>query len=216
MPVPQVFHAEDSLLLMSYIPGGDPIDAAVETDAAEHLAALHGITAPTFGLEFDTVIGGLPQPNARHRSWVTFFRDRRLMHMALEAHAAKRLDAALLGRTEKLASALDRWISDDVEPSLVHGDLWSGNIIARDGRLAAVIDPAIAYAAAESELAFTTLFSTFGPAFFRRYHELRPIAPGFFEERRDLYNLYPLLVHVRLFGGSYVGDVQRILTRFGF
>lgn len=65
----------------------------------------------------------------------------------------------------------------------------------------------------EIELAFGTLFGTFGPAFFRRYGELRPLRPGFFEVRRDLYNLYPLLVHVRLFGGGYVGQVEAILSR---
>ena len=66
------------------------------------------------------------------------------------------------------------------------------------------------------QLAFIGLFGTFGRAFYQRYHALRPIAPGFFEERRDLYNLYPLLVHVRLFGGSYVGQVERVLADYGF
>lgn len=79
----------------------------------------------------------------------------------------------------------------------------------------AFIDPAIYVAHAEIELAFTTLFSTFGAAFYERYAEHRPIAEGFFEQRRDLYNLYPLLVHVRLFGGSYVGSVENTLGRFG-
>lgn len=64
--------------------------------------------------------------------------------------------------------------------------------------------------------AFITLFSTFGPAFFNRYNEVRPVAPGFFEERRDIYNLYPLLVHVRLFGGGYVASVESALEKFGF
>ena len=75
--------------------------------------------------------------------------------------------------------------------------------------------PAIYFADAEIELAFATLFNTFGDSFFARYSERRPLRPGFFEERRDLYNLYPLLVHVRLFGGGYVGAVERILDRFG-
>ncbi len=216
LPVPKVLAVEDDLLLMSYIQGGDDIDARVEEDAAEHLAALHSLTAPTFGMVFDTVIGGLAQPNARHRSWRVFFRDRRLMHMADEAHNSKRLPTALYTRLTKLAGHLDKWITDDAEPGLVHGDLWSGNILVRGGKIAGVIDPAISYSDPEIELAFTTLFNTFGKAFFARYHSLRPIAPGFFEERRDLYNLYPLLVHVRLFGGSYVNDVDKIVTRFGY
>jgi fructosamine-3-kinase len=120
----------------------------------------------------------------------------------------------VLGRVETLAGRLDRWISDDARPSLIHGDMWSGNVLTKNGRIAGFVDPAIYYADAEIELAFATLFTTFGDAFFARYSELRPLRSGFFEERRDLYNLYPLLVHVRLFGGGYVGSVERTLARY--
>jgi fructosamine-3-kinase len=78
-----------------------------------------------------------------------------------------------------------------------------------------LIDPAIYYGHPEIELAFITLFNTFGDSFFTHYQEVRPIADDFFEERRDLYNLYPLLVHVAIFGGSYVQSVERTLRRFG-
>ena len=84
-----------------------------------------------------------------------------------------------------------------------------------DASIQPFIDPAIHYGDPEIELAFTTLFHTFGSHFFDRYREHRDIAPGFFETRRDLYNLYPLLVHVRLFGRPYVRDVDRTLKRFG-
>jgi fructosamine-3-kinase len=110
---------------------------------------------------------------------------------------------------------LPRWLDDGSPPSLVHGDMWTGNVLCKGGRIAAFIDPAVYYADAEIELAFSTLFGTFGEAFFDRYREHRPLQPGFFEARRDLYNLYPLLVHVRLFGGSYVGSVERTLRQFG-
>ena len=82
-------------------------------------------------------------------------------------------------------------------------------------RIAGFIDPAIHWAHPEIELAFGTLFGPMGDAFFRRYTEIAPLAPGFFEARRDLYNLYPLLVHVQLFGGGYAGSVARTLDRFG-
>jgi fructosamine-3-kinase len=101
-------------------------------------------------------------------------------------------------------------------PSLIHGDVWTTNVLAEGEQITAFLDPAIYFAHAEIELAFTTLFGTFGPAFYERYHQIRPIGPGFFETRRDLYNLYPLLVHVRLFGGSYVNSVHQILARFGY
>lgn len=213
LPVPAVVHGADDLLLMEYVEAGDPLDAAAEAHAAELLAALHAVGGERFGFARDTVIGGLPQPNPPTARWRDFFRDHRLLHMAGVAHAAGRLPAATLHRVEALAGRLDRWIDEPDHPSLIHGDAWTGNILCRRGRVAAFVDPAIYHADPEIELAFGTLFGTFGPAFFRRYGELRPLRPGFFEIRRDLYNLYPLLVHVRLFGGGYVGQVEAILSR---
>lgn len=215
LPVPAVYHADDHLLVMEFIPTSGAIDRAVEVDAAEHLAALHALTAPEFGFDYDTVIDGLPQPNPTSASWRAFFRDHRLLHMARAALAARQLPGRTMARLETLAGRLERWIGEANKPSLIHGDMWSGNVLCRDGQIAGFVDPAVYFADAEIELAFSTLFGTFGNAFFRRYGELRQLAAGFFEERRDLYNLYPLLVHVRLFGGSYVGQVERTLTKFG-
>jgi fructosamine-3-kinase len=215
LPVPKVIHAEDRLLLMEHIDAGDPIGDDAERHAAELLAALHAIDAPSFGLERDTPIGGLLQPNGDLPGWLDFFRDRRLLPMARAARDAGRLPAATTRRIDRLAARLSGWIGDDVRPALIHGDMWSGNVLVKRGRIAGFIDPAIYYADPEIELAFATLFGTFGGAFFDRYGEIRPLRPGFFEIRRDLYNLYPLLVHVRLFGGSYVAGVARILDRLG-
>jgi fructosamine-3-kinase len=215
IPVPEVVHVDDTRLVMTYIAADGAITRRAEEDAGRKLAALHAITAPAFGFDFDTPIGGLIQPNSALDSWRDFFRDRRVMHMAREALAAGRLPPALFARIEKLCGRLDHWIGAASTPSLIHGDLWTGNVLVKEDRLVGAIDPALAFADAEIELAFTTLFGTFGEAFFKSYGELRPIAPGFFEERRDLYNLYPLLVHVRLFGGSYVAQVERALAKFG-
>ncbi len=215
LPVPAVVHADDSLLLMTLIETSGGITAAVQTHAADLVAALHDVTADTFGLEHDTVIGGLHQPNTPTASWLEFFRDQRLLYMGHEALDAGRLPGSLMSRLETFAGRLDRWLAEPEHPSLIHGDMWTGNVLSRDGRIAGFIDPAIYYADPEIELAFSNLFGTFGEPFFARYTEHRPLAPGFFEERRDLYNLYPLLVHVRLFGGSYVGSVESTLARFG-
>ncbi len=135
--------------------------------------------------------------------------------MGGQALAAGRLPKRLMGRLEALAGRLERWLEEPEHPSLIHGDVWTGNVLCRRGRVAGFVDPAIYYAHAEIELAFSTLFGTFSGTFFARYGEIRPLRPGFFEERLDLYNLYPLLVHVRLFGGSYAASVERTLKRFG-
>lgn len=215
LPVPAVVHADDRLLLMSWIDAGDAITLPAETHAAELLAALHGIGAPAYGLERDTVIGGLVQPNAEAEDWIGFFRDQRLLYMAREALDAGMLSGALMTRIEAFAARLERWLDRPAQPSLIHGDMWGGNVLVKADRIAGFVDPAIYYADAEIELAFSTMFSTFSEPFFARYGEMRPIRPGFWEARRDIYNLYPLLVHVRLFGAGYVGSVEATVARFG-
>ncbi|MDG4718994.1 MULTISPECIES: fructosamine kinase family protein [Thalassospira] len=212
---PSVLHADNACLVMDYMANDNQMSQRVQRDLAEQLAAQHRITATTFGLEFDTLIGGLPQPNPQTESWVTFFGEHRLRHIAQAAHQGGQLSASTTARIDRLIDKLDGLIPDKPTAALLHGDLWGGNILCQDGKLAGLIDPALYYGDREIELAFGTLFGDLGPAFFGRYNEILPIEPGFFEERRDLYNLYPLLVHVRLFGAPYIGAVENILMRFG-
>lgn len=214
LPVPQVLHDADDLLVMTYIEGDSGLSAMAERDAAHHVAALHAVRGSTFGLERDTLIGPLHQPNPPTAGWIEFFREQRLRYMAEQAHAAGHLDARQRELVERLAGKLDRYLEEPAHPALIHGDMWGGNVLARGGRIAGFVDPAVYYAHPEIELAFATLFGTFGPAFFERYAELTELRPGFFEARRDLYNLYPLLVHATLFGRGYAAQVERIAGRF--
>lgn len=215
LPVPHVLYDSPSLLLMDHISGDSRFSEEAQQSAAELLAALHGQAAMAFGFEQDTLIGGLHQPNPWTGSWVDFFAEQRLRYMAHEAARSGRLPQPLLRRVESLAGNLGTWIEKPPQPALIHGDVWTTNVLADPNQVTAFLDPAIYYAHPEVELAFITLFGTFGDPFFVRYASLRPIEPGFFEERRHLYNLYPLLVHVRLFGGGYVASVASILQQFG-
>ena len=215
LPVPKVYHSSETLLLMEFVEGSGNLSRA-EEHAAELLAALHGITAEAYGHERDTLVGSLSQPNPWTGSWVEFFRNQRLLYLAGVAHEAGRLSAKLRDRVEKLAGKLGELLDEPERPTLIHGDVWRGNVLARGDRVATFLDPAIYHADPEIELAFIALFNTFGERFFRRYGELREIRPGFFEERRHLYNLYPLLVHVYFFGGGYVSRVDDTLRGFGF
>jgi fructosamine-3-kinase len=215
-PVPDVLHADEALLILELLEGDSAgLSSAAEAELGTIVAGLHTIGADAFGFERDTVIGSLPQPNPPSRSWRHFFRDHRLLHMAEEAGSAGRLPTRTRMRIDALAVRLERWIDDDAKPSLIHGDLWGGNILSRKDSITGLIDPALYYADPEIELAFMTLFGSVGDTFFRSYGERLKLRPGFFEARRDLYNLYPLLVHARLFGGSYVAQVERTLDRFG-
>ncbi len=214
LPVPEVYHSSEHLLLMEFVEGGGDFSRA-EPHAAELLASLHGITAGAYGHERDTLIGSLSQPNPWTSSWVEFFRDQRLLYATRVAREAGRLPAELHRRVEELAGRLDGIIEEPGRPSLIHGDVWSGNVLARGDRISAFLDPAIYHADPEMELAYISLFNSFGPSFFDNYARRRYIRPGFFEERRHLYALYPLLVHVYYFGGGYVASVDTTLRRFG-
>jgi len=215
LPVPEVFHGSETLLLMEFVEGRSSFSEGAERHAAGLLAALHGLTAGAYGHERDTLVGSLDQPNPWTESWVEFFRDHRLLYLANVAHGAGRLPREDLVKVERLAERLDEYLDEPEQPSLIHGDVWSANVLAKDDRIAAFLDPAIYHADPEIELSFISLFNSFGGAFFERYKEIRSIRDGFFEERRDLYNLYPLLVHVYFFGGGYLDSVRATLRRFG-
>jgi fructosamine-3-kinase len=214
LPVPEVYHGSETLLLMEFIEGSSRFTEGAERYAAELLAGLHGITADSYGHERDTLIGALDQPNPPTKSWAEFFRDHRLLYIALLAYEAGRLPAEDLHRVERLSEKVDELVEHPNPPALIHGDVWSANVLARGDRITAFLDPAIYYADPEIELAFISLFDSFGRPFFDRYQEIQPIRDGFFEVRRDLYNLYPLLVHTYYFGGRYLGSVRNTLDRF--
>jgi fructosamine-3-kinase len=214
LPVPRVLSFSSELLVLERVADDGTLAVAeVESQAADLLADLHDVEQARFGLERDTLIGGLPQPNTETSSWIDFFRDHRLLFMGRMALDAGAIDARVLADVERLCGRIESWVDPPPRPSLLHGDVWSGNVLAHGGRVTAFVDPAIYYGDSEVELAFVSLFSTFGSRFFDRYRERRPIAPGFLAVRKDLYNLYPLLVHAALFGGQYAGPIRGTLKR---
>src|SRR3712207_3326510 len=162
LPVPKVYCFSQRLLLMQFIEGSSRFTEGTERHAAELLAELHGITADSYGHERDTLIGALDQPNPPTRSWAAFFLDHRLLYIALVAHEAGRLPVEDLRRVQRLSEMLDELLEDPNPPALTHGDVWSANVLAKGDRITAFLDPAIYFADPEIELAFISLFGSFG------------------------------------------------------
>ncbi|HSG67889.1 MAG TPA: fructosamine kinase family protein [Bacteroidales bacterium] len=200
-----------SFLMLEYLDEA-PRQNGFWEDFGRKLAALHRHSAANFGLDHDNYIGSLRQYNNEHKQWVDFFREERLL-LQLEMAARK----GLLSSSTRLAfENLFKKLGDifPVEPpALVHGDLWSGNYMTDDRGEACIIDPAVYYGFREMDIGMSRLFGVFGEGFYEAYNEAWPMAPGW-RERVDICNLYPLLVHVNLFGAGYLGSVESILNRF--
>lgn len=174
------------------------------------LAALHRTTSPTFGWDRDNTIGSTPQANPRRDRWPEFWREARLAPQLARARAQ-----GYGGRLQKDGEALLSCIESFFEayapvPSLLHGDLWSGNAAADTAGAPVIYDPAVYYGDREADVAMTELFGGYAKSFYSAYREAFPLDPGY-ETRRDLYNLYHVLNHLNLFGRSYLGQAQRLL-----
>lgn len=214
LPVPEVYYASDDLLVLEYVEGDGQWTPATERDVAEHVAALHEVAAPAFGFDHETLSGPFAQPNPWTDSWIEFFREQRLLHFAHAAHEEGVLPARTLSRIETLADRLEDLLVEPEHPSLLHGDLWAGNLIVREESLAAVLDPAIYFGHAELELAYVQLGGPLGDAFVERYRDLRGLAPGY-DHRRAVYQAYHELEQARFFGRERLGALRDRLDALG-
>lgn len=213
--VPDIITLNNNLLTTQYIESQSKITKKHEKIIAKQLSQLHQHTQETYGFEKSTTIGGFLQSNIPNKRWTDFFIEQRVLSFAILAFEEGAIDLELLRRIESFAEKMGRYLIEPKQPSLLHGDVWNGNLIPTQDNVY-FIDPAIYYGHNEIELAFIGMFNTLGDTFYNEYHRLNPIEDGFFQERMDIYNLYPYLVHVRAFGISYMNGVERILQKFGF
>lgn len=206
--VPSVLAVGESWLALEWLEPGQESDAKWSA-LGSALARLHRSSAPEYGWPSANFIGSLPQANEPMSDWAAFWRERRLEP---QLHLARtRLGGQSVQRFERLLDELDERLTAAREdgPSLLHGDLWSGNVhFTNEG--SAVIDPSCYYGHREVDLAMAALFGGFPPAFFNAYSAEWPLESGA-DARRAIYQLYYLLVHVNLFGGGYVAQTRRVL-----
>nr|WP_236608594.1 fructosamine kinase family protein [Salinarchaeum sp. Harcht-Bsk1] len=213
--VPDVYHVTPDLLVMEFVAGESTVTPAVERDLADRLAALHATEADQFGFPFDTLTGAYRQPNPWTDGWATFFGDERLGYAASRAREDGELPPDLAERIDDLAADLPALLDHDPTPSLVHGDVWSANVLTGGESVQVFLDPACYYADPEVELAYAEWTEVAGDAFFERYRE-RAGADSGYDDRKHVYQLYPLVTHVRHFGEAYLEPLEATLDTLGY
>jgi fructosamine-3-kinase len=174
------------------------------------LAELHRAEPRAFGLDHDNFIGPLPQANGSLPSWVEFYGERRLQPQFERAVRAGLLSPSLVRSFERLFVRLTEFVGPPESPARLHGDLWSGNLLVGPEGEPCLVDPACYGGHREVDLAMMRLFGGFSERVFAAYGETYPLASGH-ETRVPLYQLYPLLVHVNLFGGGYGAALERAM-----
>ena len=197
-------------LVMEFVPSGPQKDD-YWADFGKKLSALHANTHRHFGLSYNNYVGALAQNNRPMENGIEFFIERRLKPQVSKSMQERKISGYVKDAFEQFYEKLPDLIPNE-KPALIHGDLWSGNVMTGADGYVSLIDPAAYYGLRESELAFTTLFGGFENIFYETYYEASPLEPGF-ADRIPIYNLYPLMVHVNLFGGGYLSAVEKILKK---
>jgi fructosamine-3-kinase len=213
IPVPLYFYEGDqySCILMEWI------DQAARTSDfwtrfAQQLAQMHQCSEEYFGLDFDNYMGSLPQKNSKHDNFVSFFIHERLEPQVKLARDEGYIVRKHIQQCENLYLELPS-IFPTEKPALVHGDLWSGNFMNDEQGNPVIMDPATYFGHREVDIAMTTMFGGFSQEFYSHYQNFFPMETGW-ESRLEYYKLYPILIHVNLFGYSYVGSFERVVSRF--
>ena len=214
--VPHLYDVSQTHLLMEYIETSKQGKCTQEIEAAKILSALHTVSndARMYGYYYDTTIGPFSQKNEQTQyNWTLFLGQMRIMPMARICYDKGYIDKALVERLELLCRDMYKRIDmTEIRPSLLHGDLWDGNILFNMNG-ATLIDPALSFGDKEMDLAYILMFDTFGKTFFEHYQEVHTLSKDFYEVKVPLYQIYPLLVHVVLYDGSYIQQLEHLLKR---
>ncbi|KEA62088.1 Ribulosamine/erythrulosamine 3-kinase potentially involved in protein deglycation [Marinobacterium lacunae] len=209
LSVPARIAVEREQLELECVSSAPPTDRLMR-DLGRGLARLHALNGPAYGLEENNYIGLSPQKNGWSDDWGTFFVERRLgfqIERISDSRLRQRFEHALASYRAALIAMLNRHVD---APALVHGDLWSGNVLF-DSQRVWLIDPAVYYADPEVDLAMSEMFGGFSPAFYAAYQEVRPLS-SIYPFKRRIYNLYHYLNHYNLFGSSYLPGCEEGLA----
>ncbi|MFQ3360929.1 MAG: fructosamine kinase family protein [Alphaproteobacteria bacterium] len=211
---PDVLFYKDNLLILEWIECENiPIRPKHEIEIARTILKLHSVKKNYFGYEYDTTIGNLIQPNSRYSKWIDFYRDNRLLHYSKMALNIGLINIELYNRIYKFSQSLEKYLIEPENASLIHGDLWKGNLLINQNNFVGLIDPSTFYGNTEYELAYLIMNGTFTKTFYEEYNDHSRIDKDFNRYRKDIYMLSPLIQYAIMNSGIYINEVVKILNR---
>lgn len=202
-----------AFLLLEWLDSGRS-NAHTQIQLGAGLAQLHQMQAEHYGLDHANYIGSLPQSNQQTQSWLEFYGEQRIRTQMEIAQTKQRLSATLEKNLNNLIARLPELLPENPIISLLHGDLWAGNVMTLADGQPAIIDPAVYYGHREVEMSFTELFGGFRSVFYESYQAQYPLDKSY-GKRKTIYQLYPLMTHMNLFGGGYTARVEAIAKQYG-
>ena len=202
---------DEAYLILEYVLPGRPLQDFWQ-NFGQNLAKQHRQTSGTFGLDHDNYVGTLMQKNTLKKTWAEFFVQERIEPQLKMAVDQRKINYSITAFFERFYNRIEEMFPKE-PPALLHGDLWGGNFMVGESGQATIYDPSIYYGHREMDLALSCLFGGFSSEFYEFYDKEYPLDKGW-KQRVDYCNLYPLLIHVNLFGGGYAQQVKSIISRF--